>query len=996
MKPDETMDIYKDEFRAEGLEHLERVEQELVRLEKQPDPERLAIIFRSVHSIKGAAGFMAFTRIAELAHLMETLLQVNRQENATPAKREISALLSGVDILKQMLKEPDGGNQTDISAISASISDMVESSGTEKTRKKRDTQIRLSDGCGHGINFDISEFKLDAVPSDSGHLYAVQFDLNVLQKKEGITPHLLIRKLLKSGYVLDTKIDTGADDFGTDLSDVSLTYEVLYATHLGPEAVKDVSEFKSAVIVPVFKPDREPSKPDEKSGVPKILEASPCSEITDESENREIQDSVRIRVDVLNKLMKLAGELVLVRNNLLVMTQSDSVYRGISQRLNLVTSEMQETIMQTRLQPIGNLFAKLPRIVRDLSLKLSKKIEINTRGNEVELDKTILEALADPMVHLIRNCCGHGIESPDVRKESGKPAVGRIIVRAWHDAGHINIEIDDDGRGLDPRSIRDRALQSGLKTAGELSGMSEKEILSIVLMSGFSTAGEISDISGRGVGMDVVRAGVERMGGTIGISSKTGRGTRVHLRLPLTLAIIPCLLVKVGDDRYAIPQTNLVELVCLRKKDIRSKIESAGDQEVYRLRDRLLPIVRLAEVLGRRSPFTPADRAEISARHERLNNEIASGQREPHAKALNFAVVRIGAKRYGLVVDEVIGVEEIVVNPIHSALKSLRIYAGTTIMGDGAVAMILDIDGIAGHADIQFNLREEGQSRQFVSDDETQTVLLFKSGPQEQFAVPLQMIRRVEHIRTLSIERVGDREFVTVDGVPNRVLRLDTVLNVSRCVEGEEMLLLLPKHIRRPFGILLSKVVDTRPTTLNLNLDSHMEKGLLGTTVIGGHMTLFLDLYHLIELAEPEWFADRKKIAPPPEERGHILLLEDTAFFRNLVKGYLESDGYIVTAVENGQLGVAAMGEQTFDAIVSDIDMPVMNGWAFLEYIRNESAAPDIPALALTALDSEADRARAEDVGFNAYQIKLDREELLTNVSGFLKLPRTPPKEAGP
>ncbi|MDM8535775.1 chemotaxis protein CheW [Desulfobacterales bacterium HSG17] len=1018
---EEKLQTYKNEFRIDGLEHLEQVEKELLALEKKADPERITVIFRSIHSIKGAAGFMSYNKIAELSHLMETLLQMKRQENTVPSGKEINALLSGVDCLKQMLENLEQSNKMNISTIAAEISRLVESSGTEKIRKRQDTQVRLINDQGLDFDFNISEFTLESVPSKSEHLYMVQFDLNDLQRKQGIAPHSLIRKLHDSGYILETKIESNADDFDMAFTEAALIYQVLYATHLKPEAIKDISELKSAVIIPVSKSDSLPetlsdtltdkseiqepqiqnSKTQEIDEKPNTSEdPGTCTfqEITDisaEKDKQDIPDTVRIRVEILNKLMKLAGELVLVRNNLLTMTQTEHMYRGISQRLNLVTSEMQETIMQTRLQPIGNLFAKLPRIVRDLSIKLGKKIEIDVQGKEVELDKTILESLTDPMIHLIRNCCDHGIESPEVRKKSGKTIPGNISVHAWHDAGHIIIKIDDDGRGLDSESIKNEALLGGLKTAEELSGMSEKEIFSIILMSGFSTSQQVSDVSGRGVGMDVVRAGVERLGGAVELSSKKGQGTSVHLRLPLTLAIIPCLLIKVGDHRYAIPQTNLVELVCLRKQDVYTKIESAGDQEVYRLRDRLLPIVRLADVLDRHTPFSSADRAEISAAYGQISHEVINGQKEPDIKALNFAVVKIGAKRYGLVVDQVIGVEEIVVNPIHSTLKSLKIYAGTTIMGDGEVALILDIDGIAKHTDVQFNLREDEQSGQVFIGDETQTVLLFKSGPQEQFAVPLPMIRRIEHIRSSSIDHVGDKEFITVDGIPNRILRMDTVLNVSQCEQGDEMLLLLPKHIRRPFGILISEVVDTLQADLALNLDSHMEKGLLGTAVIDNHMTLFIDLYHLIELAEPEWFAERKKQAPPPEERKQILLLEDTPFFRNLVKGYLETDGYDVTAVENGQLGIAALKNRSFDIIVSDIDMPVMNGWAFMEYIRSENIAPDIPAMALTALDSEADRAKAAEVGFNAYQIKLDREELLTNVSKLLNQPRAAGKEAG-
>ncbi|MCP4349482.1 MAG: hybrid sensor histidine kinase/response regulator [Desulfobacterales bacterium] len=979
---------FKNEFRAEGLDHLKYMEKELIILEKESDPERIAAIFRSIHSIKGAAGFMACNRIVELAHLMETLLQMRCQDKFE--RKDIDALLSGVDYLKQMLEDLENSNKMDIHTIVADISDLVKSPDAGKFQEMLETPVRLTNGDGCDIGFDINEFNLHAVPPEKEHIYVVQFNLNDLQKQKGITPLSLIYKLLDNGHILDKKTETEADDFD-HLSEAALTYQVLYATHLDSEAVKDISGYESIVIIPVCRPEPGTQELIQKTGIPIMSKEPACPEIQDtvpcKEDKEDIPDTVRIRVEILNKLMKLAGEMVQVRNNLLVMTQSDDAYRGISQRLNLVTTEMQETIMQTRMQPLDNLFAKLPRIVRDLSLKLGKKIEINTLGNEVELDKTILESLADPLTHIIRNCCDHGIEPPDARRKSGKPAIGRISVRAWHEAGHINIEISDDGQGLDLDSIRAKAQDAGLKTAEELSRMSEKEIYSIILAPGFSTAENVSDVSGRGVGMDVVRDGVERLGGSVKLSSSMGQGTCVYLRLPLTLAIIPCLLINAGGHRYAIPQSNLVELVRLRKEDVYTRIESSSDQEVFRLRDRLLPIVRLAEVLRRRTPFIPVIRAEIAGAYERSAHEVISGQKARSVKTLNIVVVKIGAKRYGLVVDQVIGVEEIVVNSIHSALKNLRIYAGTTIMGDGAVALILDIDGIAKHADVQFNLRDGEQARQLIFDDEDQTVLLFKSGPQEQFAVPLPMVRRVEHVRAASVEHVGDKEFITVDGIPNHVLRMESVLNVSKCIEKEKMLLLLPKHIRRPFGILISEVVDTLKTTLELNMDSYMKDGLLGTAVIRGHMTLFIDIYRLIELAEPEWFDERKKKAPPPE-RSHVLLLEDTAFFRNLVKGYLESDGYSVTAVENGQLGIEAMNEQSFDAIVSDLDMPVMNGWAFLEHIRSESSTPDIPAIALTALDSETDRVQAETVGFNAYQIKLDREELLINVSRFIRQPR--------
>ncbi len=989
----------KEEFRQEALEHLSAVEKELIFIEKAPDPERIANIFRSIHSIKGGAGFMGYEHMMALSHGMETLLQTLRQGNVKPDREIIDVLLAGTDMIRKMLDGEEGGNGMEISGISDRLSHLISTGCNPGTLEKMGRPLSLFDEEEKDSGFTVNQFRLDSLPEDH-HLFHLRFNLNHLQQKRSIPPLKLIRDLLQQGFILETRIETGADDFDGDLLDAALLYHILFATPLseagiqerwGPEILTRVhSKGDSApVCQPAGQPvptgsAEDPNRPSASGQTALSPEASACVS------SLEHQDTVRIRVEILDKLMKLAGELVQVRNNLLAMTAADSLYRGVSQRLDIVTTEMQETIMQTRLQPIGYLFDRLPRIVRDLRAKLDKRIEIETIGGDVELDKTILESLTDPLIHLVRNCCDHGIEAPKIRRQKGKTETGKIRVRAWHEAGQINIEIADDGAGIDADAVREKAISEGIKGADLLSKMKDRELFDLILISGFSTVEQISDVSGRGVGMDVVRSGVERLGGGIEIDSEKEKGTRVHLRLPLTLAIIPCLLVSVGENRYAIPQSNLVELVSLRDKEIDTRIEIAGDQEVFRLRDRLLPLVQLAEVLQRPEPFTKETRAKICIeRGQKVKREEAYAPADFSLlqKSLTFAVVKIGSRGYGLVVGRVLGVEEIVVNPIHSALKSLAIYAGTTIMGDGTVALILDIEGIARHADVQFNRREAETEISDARGEERQTVLLFKSGPQEQYAVPLPMIRRVEPIGGRDIERIGDREFVTVDDVPHRVVRLESVLHVSPCQEAENMLLLLPKHIRRPFGILVSSVVDTLTTTLRLNTQSHTEDGLLGTAILLNRITLFLDIFKLIERAEPDWFEERKKSAPRPREQKKILLLEDTPFFRNLVRGYLESDGYKVTAVENGQEGMDAVKRERFDLIVSDIDMPVMNGWAFMEYVRKESAQPRIPALALTALDGEEDQERAKEAGFNGYQIKLDREALLQDIARLIQRP---------
>jgi two-component system chemotaxis sensor kinase CheA len=753
--------------------------------------------------------------------------------------------------------------------------------------------------------------------------------------------------------------------------------------------------------------------------------------------------TIRINVSILDKLMTLAGELVLVRNQqLMSMERSDAANRDITQRLDIVTTELQGTIMRTRMQPIGNVLGKLPRIVRDLSMKLGKQITLDIKGNEVELDKTILESLTDPLTHIIRNCCDHGIEKPKERELAGKPPTGTVKVSAFHEAGQINIVIKDDGRGINPEKVGKSVVAKGLKSEADLAQMTDKEILNLIMLPGFSTAEQISDVSGRGVGMDVVKHSIEELGGSVELESWHGQGTSLHLRLPLTLAIIPCLIVKVDEHRFAIPQVNLVELVCLYDEEVHNKIEVAGIQEVYRLRDRLLPMVRLHEVLERPVPFTRDTKAGIAEKHRRRSarklaewehrraaergrpedgakeDEASSADETAQAaqaaagnggqagtsrmvqpvedsasmETLNFAVVKVGADRFGLIVDQVLGTEEIVVKPLHPALKSLRCYSGATVMGDGAVSLILDIEGIARHAGVSLEqLSDEivSQTAAGASRLDTQSILLFQSGRKEQFALALPLIRRIERIGMQQVEQVGQKEFITVDGVSTLVLRLDKFLSVSPCEERQEMFLILPKYCHQPFGILMSRIIDIEEAAVHLNTESYSEDGLLGTDIIRGHLTLFPDIYRLIEKAEPQWFADRKRMAPSDGKK-RVLLLEDSSFMRLMVQKYLESDGYDVTPAEDGRQALERMHEHDFDIVVSDIEMPVMDGLEYIKNVRMGARQRDIPAIALTALNTDYDRDRALGYGFDGYQVKIDRERFLAEVARLLNTRHEP------
>jgi two-component system chemotaxis sensor kinase CheA len=690
--------------------------------------------------------------------------------------------------------------------------------------------------------------------------------------------------------------------------------------------------------------------------------------------------------------MVQAGELVLIRNqHMLTIDEADAMSRSIAHRLDMITSELQETIISTRMQPVGKVIDKFPRVVRDLGQSLNKQIQLSITGSNAELDKTILESLTDPLTHIIRNSCGHGIESPEERARVGKPKTGHISISAYHEAGRVNIKITDDGKGVDIDRIRTKVIEKGLKTEAELEQMSHQDLLHLVFLPGFSTMDQADDVSGRGVGMDVVKTSIEKLGGSFEFESAAGVGTTILLRLPLTLAIIPSLIVASGDYLYAIPQVSLVELVSLYDEEILTKIERADDQEIYRLRGRLLPILRLSEILARPKLFTRKTRSEIAEKYYRQSQELLKAHGDgtsavSYTDSLNFVVLKVGNSHYGLIIDEIVGTEEIVVKPLHPAIKNLGIYSGATIMGNGKTALILDVGGIARHGGITLAERIMEERDKEFSTEEMQTVLLFKSGPKEQLALSLPLIRRIEPFLMKNIEVIGDKEYLTVDGVSTHIIRLDKILNISPVIEQEKMYLILPRHLKRPMGILMSGFIDVVDTNVDIDATSYQADGLLGTAIINNTMTLFIDIYRLVEIVNPG-SSDRSQQAmlagknETEEMKKRILLLEDISFFRQLIKGYLEDQGYAVTAVKNGQIGLDKMEENTFDLIISDIEMPVMDGWDFMKSVRNTLKMKDIPAIALTSLDSDDARKKAMENGFNYYEVKLDRERFLRTVA---------------
>jgi len=669
---------------------------------------------------------------------------------------------------------------------------------------------------------------------------------------------------------------------------------------------------------------------------------------------------------------------------LITLNEEGGGKREVVQRLDSVTLELQEAIMKTRLQPVGTIFNKIPRIIRDLAQSLGKDIRVQIIGAEVELDKNILELLAGPMIHLVRNSADHGIETPEERTAAGKAPQGSLEVQAYHEGGLIHILIRDDGKGIDKEKVAKKAILSGIKTPVEIGSMSENEIMNLIMMPGFSTAEQVTDVSGRGVGMDVVSSSIEKLNGSIDITSQTGKGTTFLMKLPLTLAIIPSLIISSQGRRFAIPQVNLDELFSINAQSEGPRIERAGDQEVFRLRDSLLPMVRFNEVLSYAGRFSRNDKHHLIQKYH--------GGESRETSNTNFAVLIAGNRRFGLIIDEVIATEEIVVKPMHPAIKKIQIYSGATILGDGSVAMILDAEGIGNHAAIDFNAGLEDTSNLLrfakTGEENTESVLLFRNGPNEQFAISLHLVQRIQQINLPNIEKVGSHEFANIDNKSFRILRLESLINVSAFAGTGNAFLLLFKHIAKPVGLLISELIDIKEVSISLDSFGYGTDGILGSDILDGKLTLFLDIHKLIELSDPivkqTEISLRRATDKQNPDSARLLVVEDSSIFRQMLTRYLAPEGYNIDLAEDGLVALEKVRTNTYDLIISDLEMPNMNGLEFIRELRHSNYQNNIPAIALSSINSAEIIEKALQSGFDHYEVKLEKDNLIKAVKSIL------------
>ncbi|WPB85681.1 hybrid sensor histidine kinase/response regulator [Sediminicoccus rosea] len=731
---------------------------------------------------------------------------------------------------------------------------------------------------------------------------------------------------------------TGSEPAGDDAS----LKAALDAAASGEAAAEDVA---AEAAIPVA----ESAPVEASAGAP--AEAAPAS--------GNAPQTIRVAVDVLEDLMVLVSELVLTRNQLmqLARVEENTAFSVPLQRLSQITSDLQDGVMKTRMQPIGNAWSKLPRLVRDLSHDLGKRIELEMRGADTELDRQVMELIKDPLTHMVRNSADHGLETPEQRRAAGKKETGRILLNAFHEGGHIVLQIGDDGRGLNTDRIKAKCIAQGLATEAELATMSERDIHRFIFRAGFSTAAEVTSVSGRGVGMDVVKTNIERIGGTVDLTSREHKGTTFSIKIPLTLAIAAALIVEAGGERFAIPQAGVLELVRVGGAD-GPKVERIKDSAVLRLRGQLLPLVPLKQVL-------------------RLDSEAG-------AETDGFVVVtQVAGQLFGIVVDRVFDTEEIVVKPVAPILRHITMFSGNTILGDGSVIMILDPNGIARASGLglegstESGALEEAAALSRRSERHT-ALLLFRAGPGAPKAVPLGLVARLENLDAARIERTGDSLVVQYRGTLMPLIPLDH--GIMPPETGEQPVLVFGDG-DRAMGLMVDEILDVVDVPLEMDA-AGLRPGFLGSCVVDGKVTDLLDTGYWLKQGQSDWFE-------PPVVTGarpRVLVAEDSDFFRNLIVPAIMAAGYDVTTVSNGRdaLRLREAGER-FDVIVSDIHMPELDGMALARAVREGGAWAELPMIALSGSASPRDVERGREAGFSDYIAKFDRDALLASLQHCLQ-----------
>jgi two-component system, chemotaxis family, sensor kinase CheA len=907
------MDDLLDEFLTETSEHLDTVDLELVRFEQDPNNQGiLRNVFRLVHTIKGTCGFLGLPRLESLAHAAETVMG-HLRDGAPVTPEAVTLILRTIDRVKAILavlgrtgSEPEGQDDDLIDPLDELSARLVAGEATAA----------------------------DNAPAAEG---------------SGILTFQVLERQLKPGEV-------SLDEL-----------ERVFRETDGPSLVDDIAPVMAVVEMPQAPPVVDMPAPSLPAPAPLLSvpasavppAATPQADLTglgDDQHGGEsrpgVTQTIRVNVDTLEHLMTMVSELVLTRNQLLEIARrsEDSGYKVPLQRLSHITAELQDGVMKTRMQPIGNAWSKLPRIVRDLAAELGKKIELVSTGADTELDRQILELIKDPLTHMVRNSADHGIEMPAERRAAGKPETGVIHLSAFHEGGSISIEIADDGRGLNLPRIRQKVIEKGLASEAEVERMAEGQLARFIFHPGFSTAAAVTSVSGRGVGMDVVKSNIDAIGGVVDITTKAGEGAKLSIKIPLTLAIVAALIVAVGDQRFAIPQIVVRELVRV-KPGSNHALEMMNGSTVLRLRERLLPVIALSSLM-------------------RLS---AAGD-----NSTGFVVVtQVGGRQFGLMVDGVFHTEEIVVKPMSGKLRKLSMFSGNTILGDGAVVLIVDPNGVSrmiGQSEA------EAETAVAIADEvrdglgEAVTMLVFRGGSDTLKAIPLSLVTRLEEIDATKIERSGRAPVLQYRGRLTPIVAVDDQIVLKS--EGIQPLIIFSDG-ERSMGLAVDSIVDIVEEAFEIELSAQTGTASIGSAVIRGRVTELIDVAHYLPMAYPDWLQGSASTRGT-EREPHVLLIDSSDFFREMLVPVLKAAGWRVTAVADGKMAlelVEAGGR--FGAVLVDLDEAQADALALVAALRR--ADPDHAAEFIgrvsTPTSAMAEAARA--LGVHSVVAKFDRRGLI-------------------
>lgn len=923
------------EFLLESNENMSTIEQQLMDLESNAsDASLLDAIFRTIHTVKGSCGFIGLKRLEKVAHAGENVLGRMRSHGNAVTPEIISLLLDCADAVQEILDglqenglEPEVDHSTLIEKLHAAEALIGKDQGDVGAGDPAaDSSMWLDDFPGVAEQLGRSNMK---TPEQ-----VLQAGFNELKKIDGITPPLALK-------ILGAAKKEAAND------------------------TKRVEEKELRTEECVTEKKGRTEKKGDKSRMPtlKVAQGKNVEVSTQKKKTAsapQVAESIRVNVSVLDSLMNQVGELVLTRNRLLNLTSSlgsralleeSGLNQGsldalksllpLSRDLNQITEGLQNQLLKTRMQPVSTIWGSVPRIVRDIGKQLHKKIQVVMEGQDTELDRTILAALKDPLTHIIRNSCDHGIELPAERLKSGKPETGTLTLKASQEAGSILISISDDGGGIDADRVKQKAVNMSVLDENAASTISDNAALQLIFHPGLSTASKVSNFSGRGVGMDVVKNAIEKVGGSVEIQSETGVGTTLSIRIPLTMAIISGMLVKCASQLYALPQISVQELLAANAGSPHWCM--VADKPFFRLRGQLLPVVRLGDVL------------------EIPDTDMQGG---------SIVVVNAGNRRIGLLVDEIIGAEELVVKPLGMHFSEAEVFGGCSILGDGGVIPILECNGLIHNLDIPVEVENSGviSETQHVAEADKQYTLTFAAAG-KRYAIPMLLIERLEMVATEDIEQAGDREVLQFRGQVIPVLRWNRLVDAED-IDAEESCCLIIADNDKRMCLQVDKVEDILETELHISMksSSHM---FLGTSVIQGKATELVDVFELLKVANSDWFSGRGDNVVCQK----VLFAEDAPFFRTMLTPVLESMNFEVWHARDGQEARLILEQKTPDIVLTDIEMPNMNGYELAHWIREHQRFEHIPIAAITSSPPSEDDERSQL--FNVVIGKTDRDALI-------------------